>query len=490
MGADRVSPKDVRETRRPFLIGTSARSGAGSRKAIAQHRFALREQGLLSRPRQAGIDRRRRQAVASTSASTKGDASRSPGSGSTAIPSVSDADVVGAMETKPEGFLWWRNGEFDDDKYAAGPQRAHSAALRDAAASSTCRFSRTRSSSIASAGKALIDITVSEGPRYTDRRLRGERQPSVLERRDRQLLSVRQEPADDAHPESDWPDPAQLRQSRRTRSTPRSGKRRSTKLMEAYNNEGYIYAQVRPVVERRAEHGLRPTVNLRWEIDERSPAIVNRDRDRRQRLHARVVHPRADLLAPGRRVQPQLPDPQLPEHRQPELLRDADAGARDAPGERAGRHRHRLPREGEAHRQRQLRRVGGAGHGRRRLHRLRSAEPASAAASAARCSGSSAATSTTSTATYTDPSIGSRGSREASPRTTAAPASSSPTLGGAIRTGGQVQLGFPVPNSRYTRLFVSYGGEQVKYGSEGLAGHDRNAARTASARRSASPLDA
>ena len=36
-------------------------------------------------------------------------------------------------------------------------------------------------------------------------------------------------------------------------------------------------------------------------------------------------------------------------------------------------------------------------------------------------------------------------------------------LGGAIRTGGQIQLGFPVPNSLYTRLFVSYGGEKVKY---------------------------
>jgi outer membrane protein insertion porin family len=41
-------------------------------------------------------------------------------------------------------------------------------------------------------------------------------------------------------------------------------------------------------------------------------------------------------------------------------------------------------------------------------------------------------------------------------------------LGGAIRTGGQIQLGFPVPNSLYTRLYVSYGGEKVKYESTGL----------------------
>ena len=32
---------------------------------------------------------------------------------------VRDKTVVGAMETKPEGFLWFRRGELDDDKVAA-----------------------------------------------------------------------------------------------------------------------------------------------------------------------------------------------------------------------------------------------------------------------------------------------------------------------------------------------------------------------------------
>ena len=45
------------------------------------------------------------------------------------------------------------------------------------------------------------------------------------------------------------------------------------------------------------------------------------------------------------------------------------------PAERAGRRRHHLQREGEAHRQRQLRRVRRAGHWRRRLHRTRPAKP-------------------------------------------------------------------------------------------------------------------
>ncbi|MGI9140216.1 MAG: BamA/OMP85 family outer membrane protein, partial [Gemmatimonadaceae bacterium] len=39
-------------------------------------------------------------------------------------------------------------------------------------------------------------------------------------------------------------------------------------------------------------------------------------------------------------------------------------------------------------------------------------------------------------------------------------------LGQSTRTGGQLQFGFPVPWSYYTRLFVSYGGESVRYSEE------------------------
>jgi outer membrane protein insertion porin family len=41
-------------------------------------------------------------------------------------------------------------------------------------------------------------------------------------------------------------------------------------------------------------------------------------------------------------------------------------------------------------------------------------------------------------------------------------------LGRSKRVGGQLQFGLPMPNSRYTRLFLSYGGERVSYGGTGL----------------------
>jgi outer membrane protein insertion porin family len=51
----------------------------------------------------------------------------------------------------------------------------------------------------------------------------------------------------------------------------------TNKLRTAYSNEGYIYSQVRPVIDRVAVGpDSVPVVNLRWEIEERSPAIVNR----------------------------------------------------------------------------------------------------------------------------------------------------------------------------------------------------------------------
>jgi outer membrane protein insertion porin family len=41
-------------------------------------------------------------------------------------------------------------------------------------------------------------------------------------------------------------------------------------------------------------------------------------------------------------------------------------------------------------------------------------------------------------------------------------------VGQQTRVGGQLQIGFPLQGSRYSRLFVSYGAEKVNYGGTGL----------------------
>ena len=188
---------------------------------------------------------------------------------------VSDKDVVAAMETKPEGFLWFKKGELDADKFAGDvgeriPALYSSKGYLDAQVlKDTVRVDRAR-------GKALVDLTVKEGPRYRlgtfeatgSRRFSNEDiqrfypfgvQPKTILGAAKGVLRVGRT-NDDASffDQSRWDD-----------ATRRVG--------EAYANEGYIYASVRPVVDRRkVGRDSVPTVNLRWEIDEGQPAIVNR----------------------------------------------------------------------------------------------------------------------------------------------------------------------------------------------------------------------
>jgi outer membrane protein insertion porin family len=186
---------------------------------------------------------------------------------------VSDKTVVGAMETKPEGFLWFHKGELDADKYAsdvsekipalyAGKGYLDAQVLKD-----TLKVDRAK-------GKALVDITVNEGPRYKigtfevtgSRHFSNEdiarfypfgAQPVTITGAVKGLLRTGRKGDEVYFDQAAWDD-----------ATRRVG--------EAYANEGYIYANVRPVVQRVTGPDGTPTVNLRWEVDERQPAIVNR----------------------------------------------------------------------------------------------------------------------------------------------------------------------------------------------------------------------
>ena len=188
---------------------------------------------------------------------------------------VSDKSVVGAMVTKPEGFLWFKKGELDNDKFAADigeriPALYSSKGYLDAQVlKDSIRVDRER-------GKALVDVTVKEGPRYRigtfevtgSRRFSSEdlqrfypfgEQPKTISGAVKGVLRVGRGNDDAGY----------FDQARWDEATRRVG--------EAYANEGYIYASVRPVVERRrVGPDSAPTVNLRWEVVEGAPAIVNR----------------------------------------------------------------------------------------------------------------------------------------------------------------------------------------------------------------------
>src|SRR5262245_46300196 len=188
---------------------------------------------------------------------------------------LSDNKIVSVLSTKPEGFFWWRNGEFDQEKYTEDLSKtipklygAHGY-IDMQVVNDTLIIDRNL-------GKALVRLTVNEGKQYKvgDFEVNGAKvfssddiarmypfsgeKPKSVGKSVKGLISRGPEPGKDVFDQSAWEDA-------------------TSKVQEAYENQGYIYATIRPVVERRKiGRDSTPTVDLRWDIDERTPAIVNR----------------------------------------------------------------------------------------------------------------------------------------------------------------------------------------------------------------------
>jgi outer membrane protein insertion porin family len=469
VGPDRVSPKDVRE-KLAFATGapvdpakiaaaiTSTDSLYESKgyylaRIVPESTVADGRLSIIFR-----VDEGRRLAISGIRIN-----------GNTRVP---DEDVVGAMQTKPEGFLWTRNGEFDDAKFAEDlstriPQLYGSRGFIDfRILKDTLIVDRAK-------GKGLIDITVDEGPRYTvgsfevvgNRRFSTEQIGIFYPFGKNQQASVTQKAASiirrsyinppNTFDEAKWEDAQQ-------------------KLNEAYNDEGYIYSQIRPVVERVPSTDSVRRVNLRWEIDERSPAIVNRieiagnDFTHESCIREQIV------LAPGQvfnrnyliRSYQNIGNLNFFETPMgaPETRPSGDQGDVDIV------FNVKEKRTGNINFGASMGQGTGLGGfiGLDQPNLLGRCKRAQVQWQFGRFINDF-------NGTYSDPNI--RQSRISGSFTAYHSRSrfQIAELGGAIRTGGQVQLGFPVPNSLYTRLFVSYGGEKVKYEGNGLLGTVANA---------------
>ncbi|MFL5477979.1 MAG: outer membrane protein assembly factor, partial [Gemmatimonadaceae bacterium] len=241
------------------------------------------------------------------------------------------------------------------------------------------------------------------------------------------------------------------------------------KLLEAYNDEGYIYANIRPVTERVPGTGPDRQVNLRWEIDERSPAIVNRieiagnDYTHESCIREQIV------LAPGQvfnrnyliRSYQNIGNLNFFETPMPapETRPSGDQGDVDIV------FNVKEKRTGNINFGASMGQGTGLGGfiGLDQPNLLGRCKRAQLQWQFGRYINDFSAT-------YSDPNIrqsrvsGSFTAYHSKARFQVA------ELGSALRTGGQVQLGFPVPQSIYTRLFVSYGGEKVRYAADGLLG--------------------
>ncbi|MFW6330868.1 MAG: outer membrane protein assembly factor BamA [Gemmatimonadota bacterium] len=186
-----------------------------------------------------------------------------------------DGEIEGAMQTREEGFLWFRPGLFDEDALRADlrqnlPEFYGRHGYID--------FEVLGDTLIvdASTGKARLEIEIEEGPRYqlVDFDIRGNRQfptedlRSYYESARGGLLAsigIAGIGAERGQVAADRPVFNRTRFDRATED-----------VSQLYRNQGYLYAQVVPFLERTETPEGEPAVRVGWDIVEREPAYVNR----------------------------------------------------------------------------------------------------------------------------------------------------------------------------------------------------------------------
>lgn len=198
------------------------------------------------------------------------------------------------MKTGTEGFLWFRTGKFDREVFRADlrdrlPAFYGSRGYIDFAVTSDTLVVDPET------GKARLVVEVSEGPQYRlgEFRIEGNsRFPSeqleryfTVERRSVLGLPFGR---GGAREEGEVFDRAALNAA-------------TQEVRQLYTNEGYLYAQVEPVVRRNPADapGEAPTVDVTWAISERQPFYVRRVTiEGNTYTHESVIRERL-LLLPG-----------------------------------------------------------------------------------------------------------------------------------------------------------------------------------------------
>jgi outer membrane protein insertion porin family len=378
---------------------------------------------------------------------------------------VSEGDIVGAMRTKPEGFWWFRKGEFDEEKFAADLGESIPGLY---GREGFIDFQVTGDTLIVdpNRGKALVRIEVDEGKQYrigdfdvvgnnrfpSDVLQRfypfNDQDPSITERV-KGLFGGRRR------------DPTIFNQEAWEEAT--------NSLRTAYSNEGYIYARIVPVVERVTTDSV-PTVNLRWEIEERTPAIVNRveivgnDYTTEACIRDALIMIPGDVFSQDRLIRSYQNISNLGFFEQP--LEPPETRPANDEGDVDIIFRVKEKRTGNINFGASLGQGTGVGGflGLDQPNLFGQCKRVSLQWQFGRYINDFQLS-------YTDPAI--RRSRISGTATAYHTRSRFiiADLGRQTRTGGSLQFGFPFPNSPFTRIFLSYSGEAVRY-QGGIADQD------------------
>lgn len=207
----------------------------------------------------------------------------------------SDGRLREAMNTKPEGFLWFRDGLYREDRLRAD--------LRESLPAFYGRhgyidFAVAGDSLVVDpqTGKGRLIIRVREGPRYRlasfgvqgNERFATADLKEYFETQGSGLLSGLGFGGNDDGAEDG------------TQYFDREAFAAATEqVRQAYNNQGYLYAQIEPVVERLDTEDGTAAVRVAWRIQENNPAYVNRVAiEGNTRTHESVIRAEVMIL-PG-----------------------------------------------------------------------------------------------------------------------------------------------------------------------------------------------
>jgi outer membrane protein insertion porin family len=367
-----------------------------------------------------------------------------------------DKAVVKHMATRPEGFWWFQNGEYDERKV---DQDVRERLPRWYADNGFVDFQVTHDSLVSdsAAGKAVLHLQVDEGKQYNvgtfdvegNRRYSSEELQALYP-----FGPLRHDgtPAGGPRPysRSDWESATE-------------------KVRDLYANNGYLYAQVEPTEIRRTTPDGRLVIDLRWAIREGSPATINKveivgnDVTHERVIREAIVLLPGDLFSRERLIRSYQNISNLGFFQQPLPSPDVKPSANGVDVDVTFRVEER--RTGNINFGASLGQGTGVGgflgleepnlFGRGKRGRLQWQFGSNI---------------NDFTLSYTDPAIkesrisGTVSLFDSRARYTIG------DLGQQKRTGGSLQVGFPFLGSRYTRLFTSYSYQRVRYsgGSQDL----------------------
>jgi outer membrane protein insertion porin family len=208
-----------------------------------------------------------------------------------------DDEIVKHMASRPEGFWWFRKGEYDERKVE---DDVRDRLPRFYADNGYIDFQVLRDTLVADSagGKAVLHLTVDEGPIYRVGTfdISGNRRFSTEELM--QLYPFGGAPArkpGDSTAAAAPPAPVASGQP----FSQADWEAATSKVQDAYANNGYIYAHVEPVERRRTGPDGQPIVDLGWTIQENQIATVNKiNIVGNDVTHERVIR-EAIVLLPG-----------------------------------------------------------------------------------------------------------------------------------------------------------------------------------------------